>query len=127
MYYTTLLKSQRNSLIDVMMTQILLGTSSRPQRRDREGVSMRYHAKERITGPNASAWLFEERETTLSATSMLLVQVMIAKAEDKKSIHTHYSEHTDQARHSGMELCGLGAGSVAESASRRESSGNRRD
>lgn len=44
---------------------------------------MRYHAKERITGPNASAWLFEERETTLSATSMLLVRVMIAKVENK--------------------------------------------
>jgi hypothetical protein len=44
---------------------------------------MRYHAKERITGPNASAWLFEERETTLSATSMLLVRVMIAKVEKK--------------------------------------------
>ncbi|KAF2007406.1 hypothetical protein P154DRAFT_420169 [Amniculicola lignicola CBS 123094] len=47
------------------------------------GVGMRYHAKERITGPNASAWLFEERETTLSATSMLLVRVMIAKVENK--------------------------------------------
>ncbi|KAF2875932.1 hypothetical protein BDV95DRAFT_485478 [Massariosphaeria phaeospora] len=47
------------------------------------GVGMRYHAKERITGPNTSAWLFEERETTLSATSMLLVRVMIAKVEKK--------------------------------------------
>lgn len=44
---------------------------------------MRYHTKERITGPNASAWFFEEKETTLSATSMLLVRVMIAKVEKK--------------------------------------------
>ncbi|KAF1363369.1 hypothetical protein EJ07DRAFT_103853 [Lizonia empirigonia] len=47
------------------------------------GIGMRYHAKERITGPNASAWVFEERETSLSATSMLLVRVMIAKVEKK--------------------------------------------
>ncbi|OAL52616.1 hypothetical protein IQ07DRAFT_620193 [Pyrenochaeta sp. DS3sAY3a] len=45
-----------------------------------KGVGMRYHVNERITG---SAWLFEERETTLLATSMLLVRVMIAKVEDR--------------------------------------------
>lgn len=44
---------------------------------------MRYHAKESITGPNGSAWVFDERPTSLAATSMLLVRVMIAKVEDK--------------------------------------------
>ncbi|KAH9883043.1 hypothetical protein J1614_000410, partial [Plenodomus biglobosus] len=47
------------------------------------GVGMRYHANERVTGPDSSAWLFEERETTLAPTSMLLVRVMIAKMENK--------------------------------------------
>jgi hypothetical protein len=54
-----------------------------PKDEAKGGIGMRYHAKERITGPNASAWLFEEKETSLSATSMLLVRVMIAKVEKK--------------------------------------------
>lgn len=49
---------------------------------------MRYHAKERITGPGTSSWLFEERETTLAATSMLLVRVLIAKVEKKDQLET---------------------------------------
>jgi len=44
---------------------------------------MRYHAKERITGPETSEWFFEEIKTTLLATSMLLVRVLIAKVENK--------------------------------------------
>ncbi|KAF1840070.1 uncharacterized protein K460DRAFT_380982 [Cucurbitaria berberidis CBS 394.84] len=44
-----------------------------------DGIGMRYHAKERIIGPNASAWVFEERKTTLSATSMLLVLISIVR------------------------------------------------
>jgi hypothetical protein len=44
---------------------------------------MRYHAKEHITGPNASAWFFEERATSLLATAVLLVRVMIAKVKKK--------------------------------------------
>ncbi|KAF2844183.1 hypothetical protein T440DRAFT_526589 [Plenodomus tracheiphilus IPT5] len=47
------------------------------------GRCMRYDVKERIIGPNASKWLFEEAETTSSANSIPLVRVMIAKVVQK--------------------------------------------
>ncbi|KAF2844340.1 hypothetical protein T440DRAFT_525650 [Plenodomus tracheiphilus IPT5] len=47
------------------------------------GRCMRYDVKERIIGPNASKWLFEEAETTSSANAIPLVRVMIAKIEKK--------------------------------------------
>ena len=50
-------------------------------------MGTRYHAKEFITGQGVSAWQFEERGTTLAATSMLLVRVMIAKVENKDRLN----------------------------------------
>lgn len=44
---------------------------------------MRYHAKERLQQGGGSEWFFEERETPLTPTSMLLVRVMIGKIEKK--------------------------------------------
>ena len=54
-----------------------------PKDESNNNGGMRYHAKEHIIGPNASTWLFEEKESTLSATSGLLVRVMIAIVKNK--------------------------------------------
>ncbi|KAE8149261.1 hypothetical protein BDV25DRAFT_4511 [Aspergillus avenaceus] len=45
-------------------------------------MGVRYHAKERPKVGGGSEWFFEERECPLTATSMLLVRVMIGKVED---------------------------------------------
>lgn len=58
---------------------ILMG----PKDENKQSNGTRFHAKESITGPNASTWLFEERTTSLGATSMLLVRVMVAKIEKR--------------------------------------------
>ncbi|KAF2124399.1 hypothetical protein P153DRAFT_361116 [Dothidotthia symphoricarpi CBS 119687] len=54
-----------------------------PKEEVEDGVGVRFHAKERTTGPNTSTWVFEEKESLLTPTSMLLVRVMIAKVERK--------------------------------------------
>lgn len=46
-------------------------------------MGMRYHAVQRVTGAETSAWFFEEKEVSLLATAMLLVRVLIAKVEKK--------------------------------------------
>jgi hypothetical protein len=43
---------------------------------------MKYHANERIMGPDQQEWFFEERESTMKSTSMLLVRVMVGKVEN---------------------------------------------
>ncbi|RAK96309.1 uncharacterized protein BO80DRAFT_229635 [Aspergillus ibericus CBS 121593] len=43
---------------------------------------VRYHAKEKPKAGGGSTWLFEEFECQLTATSMLLVRVMVGKVED---------------------------------------------
>lgn len=45
-------------------------------------MGVRYHAKERLKAPGVVEWEFEERESLLLATSMLLVRVIIGKVED---------------------------------------------
>ena len=47
------------------------------------GQGMRYHAKEKATGPGQSTWFFEARPIPLEATNMLLVRVLIGKIERK--------------------------------------------
>ncbi|PVH73063.1 hypothetical protein DL98DRAFT_59174 [Cadophora sp. DSE1049] len=47
---------------------------------------MRYHAKEVMTGPGQSTWVFEEKSISLLATSMLLVRVMVAKVENRERL-----------------------------------------
>lgn len=47
---------------------------------------MRYHAKERLKQTGGSEWFFEERETPLAPTNMLLVRVMIGKVEKKERL-----------------------------------------
>ena len=49
---------------------------------------MRYHAKERMTAAGRSEWVFEEKEVTLLATSMLLVRIMIGKVEKKDRLES---------------------------------------
>ncbi|KAF2137375.1 uncharacterized protein K452DRAFT_291630 [Aplosporella prunicola CBS 121167] len=44
---------------------------------------MRYHAKERLQQGGGSEWVFEERDTPLTPTSMLLVRVLIGKVEKR--------------------------------------------
>ncbi|KAH9863394.1 hypothetical protein IAQ61_009671 [Plenodomus lingam] len=57
-----------------------------PKNEVANGKGMRYHAKERIVGSNASEWYFEEREIGLGQTLMVLIRVMIAKVEDRDRI-----------------------------------------
>lgn len=45
------------------------------------GKGMRYHAKERMVASGRSEWVFEEKEVSLLATSMLLVRIVIGKIE----------------------------------------------
>ncbi|KAH4106409.1 hypothetical protein HBI62_129720 [Parastagonospora nodorum] len=59
---------------------LMLGPKDEPED---GGKGMRYHAKEQMMGPGVSVWRFEERETSLSPTAMLLVRIMIAKVEKR--------------------------------------------
>jgi len=52
-----------------------------PKNEVEDGRGIRFHAKERMTAAGKSEWFFEERDTTLLATSMLLVRIMIGKVE----------------------------------------------
>ncbi|KZF20584.1 hypothetical protein L228DRAFT_249337 [Xylona heveae TC161] len=54
-----------------------------PKTEVEDGRGMRYHAKERPSGPGKMEWFFEEREVPLAATNMLLVRVMIGKVEKR--------------------------------------------
>lgn len=45
-------------------------------------MGVRYHAKERPKLGGGSEWFFEERESPLAPTSMLLVRVVIGKIEN---------------------------------------------
>lgn len=47
-----------------------------------DGQGVRYHAKEFINARGDLEWTFEERQSTLQATHMLLVRVLIGKVED---------------------------------------------
>ena len=53
-----------------------------PKKENNTGRGMRYHANERILGPDQQEWFFEELETTMKTASMLLVRVMVGKAEN---------------------------------------------
>jgi len=55
---------------------------------DNEGRGTRYHAKQAITGPGTFEWVFEEKKTSLLATSALLVRVLIAKVESKDRLES---------------------------------------
>lgn len=44
---------------------------------------MRFHAKNTISEEGVSVWEFQERESSLTATSMILVRVMIAKVKNR--------------------------------------------
>ena len=48
-----------------------------------DATGMRYHAKESITENGVSTWVFQEKESALTATSMILVRVLIAKVNNK--------------------------------------------
>ncbi|KAF4635878.1 hypothetical protein G7Y89_g2198 [Cudoniella acicularis] len=52
-----------------------------PKDEEEGGHGMRYHAKERMIAAGQSEWFFDERETTLEATSMLLVRITVAKVK----------------------------------------------
>lgn len=58
---------------------IILG----PKTETEGNTGMRFHAKESITEEGVSAWVFEEKESSLTATSMVLVRVMIAKVRNR--------------------------------------------
>lgn len=45
-------------------------------------MGIRYHAKERPKLVGGSEWKFEERECSLSSTSMLLVRIVVGKVAD---------------------------------------------
>lgn len=46
-------------------------------------MGTRYHAKERLTQTGETEWYYEERDTSLTPTSMLLVRVIIGKVKDR--------------------------------------------
>ena len=46
-------------------------------------MGTRYHAKERLTQTGKTEWYYEEHDTSLTPTSMLLVRIMISKVEDR--------------------------------------------
>ena len=47
---------------------------------------MRYHAKDKPTGPGTFQWMYEEIEITTMPTNMLLVRVLIGKVKDMKRL-----------------------------------------
>jgi hypothetical protein len=53
-----------------------------PKKESDTSQGMRYHANERILGPDQQEWFFEELETTMKTASMLLVRVMVGKVEN---------------------------------------------
>jgi hypothetical protein len=53
-----------------------------PKKESDTNRGMRYHANERIHGPDQQEWFFEELETTMKTASMLLVRVMVGKFEN---------------------------------------------
>lgn len=53
-----------------------------PKVEEEGGIGVRYHAKERPKLGGGSEWHFEERESPLAPTSMLLVRVMVGKVAD---------------------------------------------
>lgn len=53
-----------------------------PKVEEEGGIGVRYHAKERLKLGGGSEWHFEERESPLAPTSMLLVRVMVGKVAD---------------------------------------------
>lgn len=57
-----------------------------PKTEVEDGKGMRYHAKERGGVNGGSEWFFEELETPLLATRMILCRVMIGKVEDKQRL-----------------------------------------
>ena len=53
-----------------------------PKVEEEGGIGVRYHAKERPKLGEGSERRFEERESPLAPTSMLLVRVMVGKVAD---------------------------------------------
>ncbi|KAH0370273.1 hypothetical protein KCU65_g2695, partial [Aureobasidium melanogenum] len=56
---------------------LLVGPKS--DKADDEGVQ--YHAREHITHEGRSAWVFEDKSTTMAPMQMILIRVMIGKVE----------------------------------------------
>ena len=54
-----------------------------PKKEVEDGKGMRYHAKERPRQGGGSEWCYEEVETPLLPTKMLLTRVMVGKVLDK--------------------------------------------
>ncbi|KAK5093765.1 hypothetical protein LTS08_008829 [Lithohypha guttulata] len=56
-----------------------------PKNEDYEPTGTRYHAK---NAPGQSTWIFEEKSTSMNATNMILVRVMIGKINDPQALAT---------------------------------------
>lgn len=58
---------------------LLVGAKN--EKDDRGGT--RYHAK---NAPGQSTWIFEEKQTTMTATNMVLVRIMIGKISNQEAL-----------------------------------------
>lgn len=47
---------------------------------------MRFHAKERLIGPQQVQWQFEERSISMAPSQMLLVRILVAKVMDESLV-----------------------------------------
>ena len=51
-----------------------------------EDEGVRYHARERMKQDGNSEWEFEEAPTTMLPSRMIMVRILIAKIESRKSL-----------------------------------------
>ncbi|KAK5082560.1 hypothetical protein LTR70_007666 [Exophiala xenobiotica] len=54
-----------------------------PKNENNDSTGTRYHAK---NAPGQSTWIFEEKSTSMTATNMILVRVMIGKINDPQAL-----------------------------------------
>ncbi|KAF7505446.1 hypothetical protein GJ744_000773 [Endocarpon pusillum] len=54
-----------------------------PKNENKDSTGTRYHAK---NAPGQSTWVFEEKSTSMTATNMILVRVMIGKVNDPQAL-----------------------------------------
>ncbi|KAF4222482.1 hypothetical protein CNMCM6457_001372 [Aspergillus fumigatiaffinis] len=66
-----------------------------PKVKAEDGMGVRYHAKERPRLGGGSEWFFEERECPLAPTSMLLVRIMVGKANQAGTVSFWVKEALD--------------------------------
>lgn len=74
--------AHRRKRLTVFLTRYHWALFVGPKIESEGGLGVRYHAKERPKPGGGSDWFFEERESLLAPTSMLLVRVLVGKVVD---------------------------------------------